>query len=188
MTRHLAAACGAFALAGLTLSAQTSQAPGQPPGTRTPGESNRAAVMTGCLTVWDGSTGAVGSKPGTPDEVDTPTQFVLTDATEGGENMTPQPPDTAADAPASPAPHPSLAHSTLIVEAKDNSVDLKAHLDRRVQLTGVLTSPVEDAPAPGVVPGAPGVPGAPETRVENAIRQVTFVVTALEVIAPSCDR
>jgi hypothetical protein len=177
MTRHLAAACGAFALAGLSLTAQTSTPGAQAPDTAKPRSGDRATTMTGCLGVWTGSMGAIGSAPAIPGEAATPMQFVLTDASEGPATNTRPPAPGTPGLPEPPVATAAMAHRTVVVVAGDAGVDLKRHLDHKVEVTGVLTAPTEDeTPAREASPGA--APTAPSPSLS---------VKTLKIVAPSCD-
>jgi hypothetical protein len=245
MTRHIFAACGAIAIAGLTLSAQTPQSsPTQPPGARTPDANGRTTTMTGCLKPWDGtmgagsvgststpgsgsagagSTGAGSTGAGSGSAMGAGAQFVLTDISEGGNNSAMgRTPGAGSGAPGSgttttPTPNPSMGHGSIVVKADDASINLKQHVNQKVEVTGTLASdmgmdhsrpdsmrgtesgstpgtPGSTPGTPGSTPGTPGSTpgstGSPSTMGKPSADQMkmpTFTVTALKMVSATCD-
>lgn len=214
MTRHIFAACGAVAIAGLTLSAQTPQSsPTQPPGARTPADNARTATMTGCLKPWDGSMGAIGStdQGAGSTTAGAGTQFVLTNISENPKaTEMPRPsgttPGSGATTAPTPTPHPSMAHGTVVVKAGSGDVNLKQHLNHKVELTGMLATDSSAMPRtgdrPGTTPGSTTKPGTPQTPgtpgstgspstmgkpSTDQMKMPTFTVTALKMVSATCD-
>jgi hypothetical protein len=187
------AACGALTLAA-TLTA-SAQAPVQPPTTRPqpPAPTQPAATVThpitvtGCLTPWDNAIGKAPVDPAvTPGS--TPmagTRYVLMveaekPAAPAGTPPAATPPATPPAATAPPA-HPQI--SKFVVSAAPG-VDLAAHVNHKVRVTGT----VETAKEPPTTPAATGRPGdpAPAAKVASEQDWAPLTATAVTMVSATC--
>jgi hypothetical protein len=159
----------------------------------------RTVTLRGCLQSWDGTPTGIG-RSGTASGV--PTQYVLTDVEAAPSPAAEVPAPAGATSP--PTGAPAVAHNTYVVEAGSPAVTLAAHLDREVEVTGMLAViPPHDAsardPKRGDETGRPGAPpsaGQPPVGTSGTagVTQTTPVtiqrLTAKEVkvVAQSCGK
>jgi len=176
MTKHICAACGALALAGVALGAQT-PTPSQPPTTQPPASvqpirGDNPVTVTGCLKPFDAST--MGSRPSeeTGAAAAEAKLFVLTKVGAG------------AGTTSSPA---GRASESFILKAGASSVNLAQHVNHTVEVTGSKSDdPEKDRPStPGTV--RPGAPEPPATAAQHRDKPATLTVTALKMVAASCN-
>lgn len=197
MKHAIIAACGAVAVAGtLTLAAQTPPRPQAPrPSPSTPSRTDEKAItVTGCLKAWDATTGAAAATPAPADTVaGAPAgRFVLT-------NVEPDVIDGASEAaPTSGAAARSTTESKQYVLTADAGVNLAAHLNHKVRLTGKAT-PMADHSAAGATarptepsrpgempPPAPAEPGHATPGHDVAKAFTTLAVSSVTMISASC--
>jgi len=165
MNNALFAACGTLVLAGtMTLSAQTPAPTPAPPGwpqatvpaEPAPKPASGPMTMTGCLKTSDSAMGAppagAMAKPGAvmPGATVPGTHYMLADAAMdrplfGGS----APAGAGAPAPA----HPMTTHYMLMAGA---GVDLAAHVNHQVRITGIVAEAHDGMP--GMMPGAKPMP------------------------------
>ena len=176
MMKHICAACGALALAGVAIGAQT-PTPGQPPKTQPPATvqpmtGDNPLTVTGCLKPFDPST--MGSRPTEETGAAAPEAklFVLTKVEAG------------AATTSSPA---GKASESFILKAGASSVNLAQHVNHTVEVTGSKSDDREkDRPStPGTV--RPGAPEPPAAAARHRDRPATLTVTALKMVAASCN-
>jgi hypothetical protein len=185
MTRHIIAACGALAIAGMAagVSAQsTSQT--TPP--RQAADSGHTMTVTGCLKSWDGQSSPGATSPtGTPGETRQAgeAKYVLTDVqmTASGTDATDTTPGTAARSGSTDP------HHQFLVRAEDASVDLTNHLNQRVEVTGRMSG--EDHRSHTGATGTDTTPGTAGQRTDPAGSKdmPTLTVTSVRTVAGSCS-
>ena len=176
MTRQVLATCGAMAIAGLAVSAQSPQpSTAQPPSTQ-PAASARASdsdkllTVTGCVaragsTSPTSSAGAAGSTDG----------FILTNAQLGSKAKS-SPDSPAATTPPAASTGPRSTASSYTLKAQGAGVDLSAHLNHKVTVTGTLDS---------MASSSAGTPSATDARPAAAMP--TLNVTSLTMVSSSCS-
>lgn len=169
MKHAIIAACGAVTVAGtIALSAQTPPTPARPqtpqPSQSTPSRTDdRTTTLTGCLKAWDAtmsgpSAGAVtpgataGSTPAAPGG-----KFVLT-------NVRPDSGGTAASGSATtsaPTTMPSAGNGDTkqYVLTADSGVNLAAHNNHQVRVTGKVEAMADHSAMDNAKPGATARPG-----------------------------
>ena len=184
MRRHIFAACGALAIASVTMAAQT-PSPSQPPPSPQPSAAAGAITVQGCLKPASGSasTGTAGAPTtGAPTTGATGTsgagaQFILTDAeTKSGAGS----PTGATGTTGTPSPSRSAAmDDESSLRAESASVNLAQHVNHQVELTGRVS------PAAGGASTPPAAGTAGATRPASSDRP-TFTVTSLKMIAAEC--
>jgi hypothetical protein len=196
MKHAIIAACGAFTVAGtLTLAAQTPpQAPRPAPSTpSTPTRSDdKTLTVVGCLKAWDATTGApaTGTTAGAP-----ASRFVLT-------NVEPDSKDATATTPSTSGTTGKTSMGTKqYVLTADTGVNLAAHLNHKVRITGkestmaehsaagaATTTPRPSEPArPGEMPApAPADPGRTAPGHDMAKAFTTVAVSSVTMISITC--
>jgi hypothetical protein len=177
MTRHLLGACGALAIAGVTLAAQT-PSPSQPPPTSPQPTASAAGTITveGCLkpagaSAQTGTTGTTGTAG-----AGAAAQFLLTDAMKkpGGTSGA-----TGTTGTTPPAGASAKDEDEYVLRADSASVNLAQHLNHQVEITGRVAPAAAGAPATGTT----GAAGAPRSGAGDA---PTLTVTAVKMIAATC--
>ena len=178
MKHGILAACGVLAVAGtVTVSAQTPTSPPRPaPSTPTmskPDAGDKTITVTGCLKSWD-------SSMGTPPAGTGGTAYVLTNV---------ETDSTMAKKPESATARTDATASQYIVTAA-SSVNLAAHLNHKVRLSGT-TSKMADhsgaATTPRSEPAKPGEPASPamdRTSADKAHPKLN--VTSVTMISATC--
>ena len=141
MSPNIFAACGVLVVAGLTASAQTPQTtPSQPTSPATsqkPMDAGGPVTVTGCLAAWDGksmSSSGPSTDAGTAASSSAPASgatgagasYVLTSVQQG----------TGSASTTSRASSASVAGKYLL--KADSTVNLSAHLNHKVTVTGTL--------------------------------------------------
>jgi hypothetical protein len=174
MTRQVLATCGAMAIAGLAVTAQSPQpSTAQPPSTypaasaRT-AESDKLLTITGCVaragsTSPTSSASAAGSGG-----------FILTNAQPAPKAMS-SPDSPAATTPPGASTGPRSTASSYTLKAQGVGVDLGAHLNHKVTVTGTLDS----------MAGSSSSPSATEARPAAAMP--TLNVTSVTMVSSSCS-
>jgi hypothetical protein len=202
MKHAIIAACGAFTVAGtLTLAAQTPpQAPRPAPSTpSTPTRSDdKTLTVVGCLKAWDATTGApatgTATTPGTTAGAPA-SRFVLT-------NVEPDSKDATATTPSTSGTTGKTSMGTKqYVLTADTGVNLAAHLNHKVRITGkestmaehsaagaATTTPRPSEPArPGEMPApAPADPGRTAPGHDMAKAFTTVAVSSVTMISTTC--
>jgi hypothetical protein len=176
MARHIFAACGALAIAGVVLSAQ-STTPSPSSTAAQPQAAAGTVTIQGCLK--PNASAPMGSTPSgtTPGATGTSgagaaTQFLLTDAKmSSGSSSAPSGATGTAGAAAA-------KDDEYVLRAESASVNLAPHLNHQIEITGRLAS--SGSTATGTTPGATGATGTSSTS-----RQ-TVTVTAVKMIAAEC--
>ncbi len=167
MNSNIFAACGALAIAGITLSASQTPSTSQP-GTPSSAQGKGGTVtVTGCLMPYAGSaTTSMGTTGGTATAGTSGTagtagamagaggmQYVLTNVEPMG-NManrtgsagtvapgtTPQTPGTTTPTPGTMAHPENAAHGRYLLKAEGSSVNLSQHVNHKVEITGRMAS------------------------------------------------
>lgn len=192
MTRTMLAACavGAFA-ASTTLGAQTPPPPKPQPSTPPmASQSDKDTVtLTGCLKAWDDSVAGTRT-PTTPSPTGTTpsatgamaaTKFMLTNVETDG-----------ATKPAMPAPTSASAAQHYVVMA-DSGVNLTAHLNHQVRITGKkapamsTTAMRPDAAKPAEPKPDPSKPSAGIMSGEQAHKDLgTITASSVTMISATC--
>lgn len=185
MQPRFLSALGVLTIAGtMGLAAQT---PAQPAGQR----DQPAITVTGCLKPWDHAMGAPAGTPaaGQPAAAMASARFVLTDIepmpAAGQPAVQPGPPAGAA-APAPPA-HP---RATQFVVVAGTGVNLAAHVNHKVRITGTaeaLTAmpSAKDAPATRPVDPPPAA-GRPAPPAAHDAAWSTLTATAITMVSATC--
>ena len=200
MNHSFITALGAVAVAGtLTLSAQTPTPPAPRPQTPTPSPStstradDKTITLTGCLKSQDSSTDA--ARPASTPSSGPAAKFVLTNI-EG--------PSTGTTKPDATTPSATTPNSTSNVSGKqyaltaDAGVNLAAHVNHQVRVTGKLSGMDDQTMAHGdpaakpgdpAKPGSTGRPGEPSQSGDRmGMDKVgsTFAVSSVTMISSSC--
>ena len=206
MTRTIASACGALVVATFAASAQTPPsptpiAPRPTQSTRTMTE-EKTVTVTGCVKPWQGPGDAtmrdrMGTPSGTPStQPDSPTAARPTDP------PATRPADPPAAMRAADAGKFTLENVMSVNEEADASVNtltaestvnLNAHLNHKVEVTGAVmhespdpptaTPPSATATRPPVPPGTPPTAAAATTAARSA---PTLRVTTLKMVSTTC--
>jgi len=198
MKHSLYAAFGAIAVAGtLTLSAQTPTPSAPRPQTPTPSPStpsrtdDKTITLTGCLKAQDASMDA--SRPaGAPSSgAATAAKFVLTNVE--GTSMGTTKPEAA---PGSTMPSAtSNAGAKQYALTADAGVNLAAHVNHQVRVTGKISGMDDHSMAhadPAAKPGDPAKPSRPAEPSPSGDRMgmdkpsATLAVSAVTMISNSC--
>ena len=199
MKYSLFAAFGAVAVAGtLTLSAQTPTAPRPQTPTPSPSTSTRAddktITLTGCLKAQDASMDA-GRPTSTPSGTAAAAKFVLTNIE--GNSMGTTKPDATTPGSTMPSATSNASGKQYALTA-DAGVNLAAHLNHQVRVSGKLSemddhsmTHSEPAAKPGdpVKPGSTGRPGEPSQsgdRMGMDKAWSTLAVSSVTMISSSC--
>lgn len=199
MKHSFVAACGAVTLAStMILSAQTPATPTTSPAPPAPTQlstlaDHGAITVAGCLKAWDSTMGKAPAdpmaKPGDPTPTTgtlpfATTRYVLTDIDAVAplgifSPATESTPTTSAGAPA----HPKA--SQYIVTAAVG-LNLAAHLNHTVRVTGSLDAPSPMAHAAGGTPmPRPGEP-TPSTGMAGDKQWSTLAATSVSMISNTC--
>ena len=178
MKNHFTAMCGALALAGLTVTAQTPQpSPAQP---QTPQPTT--ITVTGCVTAADESmsAGRAAEAPGREasgtSKSDAASKYMLTSV----EHAT----DTAKAGARGEVEH----HTSYALTTEGSTVDLSKHLNHKVELTGTLDQTTRRSPQAAST-GTSGSTGtATVGRDASAMRMPapTLKVTSLKMVSATC--
>ena len=204
MTRNIFAACGALAIAGLTVSASQTPPPAQPgtPSTQPMG-SGQSVTVTGCLKPWTGSsstmgtTGAAGAT-GTTGTASTGAaagasgQFVLTNVEKSGSMGS----ATSGTAPAA-SPSAMGAQNQYLLRAEGTTVNLSAHLNHKVELTGraaadsrgtsgAATTGTTGTGTAGTGTTGTATSGTGMSGAAGGTTPPTLTVTALKMVSATC--
>lgn len=189
MKQTILATCGALAVAGtMTLSAQTpTPAPRPPsptPAPSTPTMSNtrsdeKTVTVTGCLKNWDSSMGKAPTAAATTAGA----HFVLT--------------NVEAEGAKAGAHEGATGKSGATVESQyaltaDSSVNLAAHVNHKISVTGKTTAKMADHAAAGTTrpmdpaakPGDPPRTGMDKTHMNAMLK--TLNVTSVTMISATC--
>lgn len=191
MTKHICAACGALALAGVALGAQTptpSQQPTtQPPASVQPMRADNPVTVTGCLKPFDhpSTMGARPSEQTGAAAAGSEKLFTLTDVKPLSSGTTPAggPPSAGTSSSAGMAPR------SFILKAGTSSVNLAQHVNHTVEVTGSKSddkSRDHDGPSTSTATR----PGAPEPSAgasPHSDKPATITVTALKMVAATCN-
>ena len=170
MGRHIIAACGALAIAGVTLAAQT-PSPSQPPSPAPSAAAAGTVTIQGCLKPASGSasTGAAGATGATGTTGAAP-QFLLTDADiKSG--------SASGAAGTTGAPRTGAMDDEFVLRPDSATVNLSQHLNHQVEVVGRM------APS-GATTGAPT--GTTGTAGAGAAAKPTLTVTSIKMLAAEC--
>jgi hypothetical protein len=177
MARHIFAACGALAIAGVALSAQsTTPAPSSPPSQ--PSAAAGTVTVQGCLKPASGAMGGATTTgtPGTTGTTGTAgatgagaagAQFILTDAK----------PAAGSGSPTAGTSGSSATANEYQLRAEGTSVNLSQHVNHQVELTGRVASASSSS--------APSAATPPSATAAGASKP-TLTVTSLKMIAAEC--
>lgn len=191
MTKHICAACGALALAGVALGAQT-PTPSQPQTTQPPAsvqpmKGDNPVTVTGCLKPFDPATMAARPSEETgAAAAGSEKMFVLTDVKELASGTNPAAGTPSAGTTASPA---GMAPKSFVLKAGSSSVNLAQHVNHTVEVTGSKSddkSRDHDGPSTSTATR----PGAPEPSAgasPHRDKPATLTVTALKMVSATCN-
>ena len=177
MTRQVLATCGAMAIAGLTVTAQSPQpSTAQPPSTQ-PAAAARASDSDKLLTITGCVARAGSTSPTASAGAASSGGFILTNAQAGSKAMSsPESPSATTPPGASTAPKSTASSYTL--KAQGMGVDLSAHVNHKVTVTGTLDSS-SAATSPSSSPSA--------TEARPAAAMPTLNVTSVTMVSSSCS-
>jgi hypothetical protein len=194
MRANTLAACGVL-VAGIGISAQTPQTPPQPStpsASPTPMEASGTVTVTGCLGTWDGKS--------TADRVESAAPSSSPSATGSAAGTTYMLTSVQAVSSSASAPGGSAASSYLL--KPDSSVNLSAHLNHKVQITGSVdnTAAARSGTSGDPNTARPGVPnptdptsdkpatasGAPRTHDMGSMKPATLKVTTVTMVSATC--
>jgi hypothetical protein len=200
MTTNIFTACGVFVVAGLTASAQTPQAPPSQPTvpatSQKPMDAGGAVTVTGCLAAWDGKSmsgsgpgadaaSATSSSAGASGASGAGAAFVLTSVQQG----------TGSPSTTSSASNASVAGKYLL--KADSSVNLSAHLNHKVTVTGTLDKVSADVGS-GMSASVPSPTDPPRTDNQDTasgsarghevgpMKPQTLKVTGVTMVSATC--
>lgn len=164
-TNIFATACGVLALAGFTGSAQTPQTPPTQPTTssaaaRPASDDKPTVTVTGCLT-GDSKASSSASPTGASRAA---AKYVLTNVQETG-------------APASSTPSAGAGKSYVL--KSDASVDLSAHVNHKVQITGSLDKSASSATYPSSATAS--------EKAQDSMNAPTLKVSNLTMVSSTCS-
>ncbi len=200
MSTHIFTACGVLVVAGLTASAQTPQTtPSQPTSPATsqkPMDAGGPVTVTGCLAAWDGKSMS-SSGPGTDAGSAAASSARASGATGAGASyvLTSVQQGTGSASTTSSASSASVAGKYLL--KADSTVNLSAHLNHKVTVTGTLdkmsahTGSDVSANAPSSTD--PPRTDKPATASESAgahdmgsMKPQTLKVTSVTMVSATC--
>jgi hypothetical protein len=174
MTRQVLATCGAFAIAGLTVTAQSPQpATAQPPST--PAASARASDSDKLLTITGCVARAGATSPTASASAASTGGFILTNAQFGSKAMS-SPDSPAATTPPAASTGPRSAASSYTLKAQGAGVDFGAPLNHKVTVTGTIDMA---GSSPSSSPSA--------TDARPAAAMPTLNVTNVTMVSSSCS-
>ena len=176
MTRQVLATCGALAIAGLAVTAQSPQpSTAQPPSTQPAAyarasDSDKLLTITGCVaraasTSPTSSASAASSSGG----------FILTNAQYGSKAMS-SPDSPAATTPPAASTGPRSTASSYTLRAQGAGVDFAPHLNHKVTVTGTIDMA---GSSPASAPSA--------TDARPAAAMPTLNVTSVTMVSSSCS-
>jgi hypothetical protein len=200
MSTHIFTAFGVLVVAGFTASAQTPQTtPSQPTSPATsqkPMDAGGPVTVTGCLAAWDGKSMS-SSGPGTDVGVTGSSSAPASGATGAGASYV----LTSVQQGTGPAPTTSSASSAGVAGKyllkADSTVDLSAHLNHKVTVTGTLDKMSADRGS-GVSAGVPGSTDPPRTDKPatasgsahahdmGSMKPQTLKVTSVTMVSATC--
>jgi hypothetical protein len=207
MKHAIIAACGAFGIAGtLTLSAQTPPTPPRPqtpqPSATTPSRTDeRTTTLSGCLKAWDATTNSPATGAATPGATTgagtaAAAKFVLTNVQ--ADTMTSSGGSTAKPESTTPGAAGASAETKQYVLTADSGVNLAAHLNHQVRVTGKASAMADHSAMGTARPGEttrpgemtkPGTtpPSRPSTDHDNMGKAwPTMTVTSVTMISATC--
>lgn len=189
MTKYIFAACGALALAGVALGAQTptpsEPQTTQPPASVQPMRGDNAVTVTGCLKPFDPATmGVRPSEETGAAAAGSEKLFVLTDVKQlaSGTNLAAGTP--SASTAAIPA---GMAPKSFILKAGSSSVNLAQHVNHTVEVTGSKSDHMMDHDGPSTSTATrPGAPEPSASASPHGDKPATLTVTALKMVSATC--
>lgn len=176
MKNTIAAACGAWAIAGICVVAQTpagQSSPSTPPGQTARSAEGSSITVTGCLRPWTAAAdrGATPSPAAADRGSDSAGKFILSNV------------DANSAA--------GVTHASYVLKA-DASVDLAAHLNHKVEITGTLTPPAHSASDKSSSSAAS--PGQPQEKAAASAASATapgktpmLKVQGVKMVADTCS-
>jgi hypothetical protein len=183
MTRHVFATCGAIAIAGLTVTAQSPQpSTAQPPATQPAtsqsaraSDSDKMLTVTGCLARAGSSASATSS----PSAAGSSGGFILTNAQSKAMST---PDNPASTAPPGASSGPRATASSYALKAQGAGVDLSQHLNHKVTVTGTIDSMAGSSAA-----ASPSSPPSATDSARPAATMPTLNVTSVTMVSSSCS-
>jgi hypothetical protein len=184
MTRHVFATCGAIAIAGLTVTAQSPQpSTAQPPATQPAtsqsaraSDSDKTLTVTGCVARAGSSASATSS----PSAAGSSGGFILTNAQSGKAMSSPDNP--ASTTPPAASSGPRATASSYALKAQGAGVDLSQHLNHKVTVTGTIDSMAGSSAA-----ASPSGPPSATDAARPAAAMPTLNVTSVTMVSSSCS-
>jgi hypothetical protein len=184
MKHAIFATCGALVVAGgLTMSAQTPRPPTPTPSQSTPARTDdnkdKTVTVAGCLKAWDATTGGAAAAPPAATATSPVAKFVLTNVEED-----------SASARSEAKPSTGTMNKQYVLVA-DSAVNLSAHLNHKVRVTGKVTSTTEHSAAPTTTrPSDPAkpteTPGTGTDRTGMDKSWSTLTVSSLSMVSATC--
>ena len=173
MNRSIALWSTAFAMTGLSLGAQV------PTSDRVPVPAQAVAPpapmsVTGCLKAWSDGAGEPAATPAESRSAG-PVRFTLTQI-------------DSTTAPAA-ADSPAKAEELRLLLVPTKAIDLAAHVNTRVTVTGTLAAAADDTRAVGTSGQQPGAASNAKAQTpEKAHAYQNMAVTSVVASAKSCDK
>jgi len=193
MRKNLLTVCGALAVAGAALAAQTPQTPSTSSAPARPAAGAGTVTVTGCLATWDDKSAT--SSPGataSSQAASGGTKYVLKNVQDGS--------SASSSTSASPSSSASSASAgsragTYLLKA-DSSVNLSAHLNHKVQVTGSVDQSAHSSTSgASSQPARPGTTASPSDRPSTAsgsgdmgssMKPATLSVSSVTMISATC--
>ena len=183
MTHAIFATCGALVVAGgLALSAQTPtqprpQTPAGSPSTPSPTD-DRTVTAAGCLKAWEATTGGAAAAPPAASATSPVAKYVLTNVEEEA---------TSTRGETKPSTSTMTKQYILVPES---GVNLAAHLNHKVRVTGKVSPTMEHSAAPITRPSDPAKPDqTPRTGMDRTGMDKgwsTLTVSSLTMVSATC--
>jgi len=200
MTRYILATCGAVAIAGTLVAAQT---PTTPPTSSQPGQATsqtysrpagQPVTYTGCLGAWNGSlstpSGSSASSTSSPSAPSSSSNAGMTGSS--GQFMLSNPQiytsgttasGSTADSAVSGSAAGSPAASGYLLRPSGASVSFNQYMNQRVRVTGVL----ENGSSSAAASSSPGSSTSPSTTGQSGQSAMqTFTVTSIQPAGGNC--
>lgn len=196
MTTHIAAACGVLVVAGLTASAQTPQTtPSYPssPTAQKPMDPGRSVTVTGCLAAWDGKSMS-NSRPTTDAGSASPSSAPASGPTSAGASYVLT---SVQQGTASASTTSSVGVAGKYLLKADSTVNLSAHLNHKVTITGTVDKMSGDTGS-GVTANTPSATELPRTDQPStasgsarahdmgSMKPQTLKVTSVTMVSATC--
>ncbi len=191
MTHAIFATCGALVVAGgLTMAAQAPtqprpQTPAGSPSTPAPTD-DRTVTAAGCLKAWEATTGGAATAPPAASATSPVAKYVLTNVEDEATSARPET-KPSTDTMAKPSTGMMTKQYILVAES---GVNLAAHLNHKVRVTGKVSPAMDHSAAPATRPSDPAKPDqTPRTGMDRTGMDKswsTLTVSSLTMVSATC--